>query len=224
MAKWTDNPRDLPWANSPDKPWGLSTVFPTSYIRKEKYNPATTPMYVCMYVCHAQATLPWILKRGGLESSGRRLISSIGNTKRVAFFFWQKKYFQNFQIFWKKSDFLRFFQIFEFLTIFGFFGFFNGFLDFFEIFWIFLGFFFDFRLCFFLGFFLLFWIFLFNFLDFFLDNFGFLGFLSKLLRLLLKVTNVTTGHQKLPKMGQNSIINPFFAPRAKKASAKGRSP
>ena len=31
---------------------------------------------------------------------------------------------------------------------------------------------------------------------------------------------VTTGHQKLPKMGQSS----FFSRRAKKASAEGRSP
>ena len=45
-----------------------------------------------------------------------------------------------------------------------------------------------------------------------------------LLRLLLKVTHVTTGHQKLPKMGQNSIIRSFFARRAKKASAEGQSP
>ena len=57
-----------------------------------------------------------------------------------------------------------------------------------------------------------------------MDFFGFLGFLSKLLRLLLKVTKVTTGHQKLPKMGQNSIISPFFTKRAKKPSAEGRSP
>ena len=42
--------------------------------------------------------------------------------------------------------------------------------------------------------------------------------------LLLKVTKVTTGHQKLPKMGQNSIISSFFARRTKKASAEGRSP
>ena len=41
--------------------------------------------------------------------------------------------------------------------------------------------------------------------------------------LLLKVTKVTTGHQELPKMGQNSIISSFFARRAKKASAEGRS-
>ena len=54
--------------------------------------------------------------------------------------------------------------------------------------------------------------------------FVFLGFLSKLLMLLLKVTKVTTGHQKLPKMGQNSIRSSFFAQRAKKASAEGQSP
>ena len=69
-----------------------------------------------------------------------------------------------------------------------------------------------------------------RFLDFFLNFldfrffFVFLGFLSKLLMLLLKVTKVTTGHQKLPKMGQCSLITSFFAHRAKKASAKGRSP
>ena len=51
-----------------------------------------------------------------------------------------------------------------------------------------------------------------------------MGFLSKLLRLLLKVTKVTTGNQKMPKMGQNSIISPFFARRAKNALAEGRSP
>ena len=37
--------------------------------------------------------------------------------------------------------------------------------------------------------------------DFF---FGFYGFFSKLLRLLLKVTDVTTGHQKWPRMGQTA--------------------
>ena len=42
--------------------------------------------------------------------------------------------------------------------------------------------------------------------------------------LLLKVTKVTTGHQNLPKMGQNSIVTSFFARRAKKTSAEGRSP
>ena len=48
-----------------------------------------------------------------------------------------------------------------------------------------------------------------------------MGFLSKLLRLLLKVTKDT---KKSPKMGHNSIISFFFARRAKKASAEGRSP
>ena len=45
-----------------------------------------------------------------------------------------------------------------------------------------------------------------------------------MIRLLLNVTMVTTGHQKLPKMGQNSIKSFFFALRAKKALAEGRSP
>ena len=48
--------------------------------------------------------------------------------------------------------------------------------------------------------------------------FGFLGFLSKLLRLLLKVTKVNTGHQKLPKQHKK----PFFCPKGKKSL--GRSP
>ena len=42
--------------------------------------------------------------------------------------------------------------------------------------------------------------------------------------LLLKFTKVTTGHQKLSKIGQNSIITSFFARRAKIASAEGRIP
>ena len=129
----------------------------------------------------------------------------------------------------KKSDFLRFFEIFSdfrifwpFLTIFGFFGFFMDFLDFFgffglfldflDFFWIFLIFWTFFGFWDFLKFFEIFWI----FLDFF--------FWLLLLKLLLKVTKVTTGHQKLPKMGQNSILRSFLARRAKKASAEGRSP
>ena len=35
---------------------------------------------------------------------------------------------------------------------------------------------------------------------------------------------VITGDKKMPKMGQNSKIRPFFARRAKKASAEGLSP
>ena len=45
-----------------------------------------------------------------------------------------------------------------------------------------------------------------------------------MIRLLLNVTMVTTGHQKLPKMGQKSIKSSFFARRGKKALAEGRSP
>ena len=43
-----------------------------------------------------------------------------------------------------------------------------------------------------------------------------LGYFSKLLRLLLKVTVVTTGHQKWPKVSQNSIKSLFFARWEKK--------
>ena len=46
----------------------ISGVKCLSYIRKEKYRPAT-PMYVTLRV-----PPPWILKQGGLESSGQRLI------------------------------------------------------------------------------------------------------------------------------------------------------
>ena len=35
---------------------------------------------------------------------------------------------------------------------------------------------------------------------------------------------VTTEHQKWPKKGQQSIIGPFLARKAKKASTKGQSP
>ena len=54
---------------------------------------------------HAQGTPPWILKRGGLESSGRKLISSFGKTKRIAFFFFfrrKKNIFKIFRFFEKK--------------------------------------------------------------------------------------------------------------------------
>ena len=54
---------------------------------------------------------PWILKWAGLESSGQRLISSIGKTKRIAFFFSPNKIFSKFTDF-KNREFLRFFQIF----------------------------------------------------------------------------------------------------------------
>ena len=92
---------------------------------------------------------------------------------------------------------------------------------FFWILWIFLGFW-------------IFWIF-FEFLDFlifccwffwiFLKNFFvvFLWFLSKLLRLLLNFTTITTGHQKSQKLGQNSIKSCFFARRIRDLWLKGVS-
>ena len=46
----------------------------------------------------------------------------------------------------------------------------------------------------------------------------------QIISLLLKVTKVATEHKKLPKMGQNSIIDSFFAQRAKKSLDEGRSP
>ena len=44
------------------------------------------------------------------------------------------------------------------------------------------------------------------------------------LMLLLKVTEVTNENQKWPKVSQNSITIFFFARRAKKSLAEGRSP
>ena len=51
-----------------------------SYIRKGKYRPATpaTPP-------SRSGDPPWVLKWAGLESSGRRIIYSIGKTKIIAF-------------------------------------------------------------------------------------------------------------------------------------------
>ena len=46
----------------------------------------STVLLLLLLLPHAQATPPWMLKRGGLESSGRRLISSIGKLKRKVFF------------------------------------------------------------------------------------------------------------------------------------------
>ena len=58
---------------------------------------------------HIWSSVPWILKRGWLEGSGRRLISSMVKTKRIAFLFLQKKYFKNCQIFWEKKWMLEIF-------------------------------------------------------------------------------------------------------------------
>ena len=46
------------------------------------------PVLLLLLLCTSRSGYPpWILKRAGLESSGRRLISSIGKTKGIAFFF-----------------------------------------------------------------------------------------------------------------------------------------
>ena len=94
----------------------------------------------------------------------------------------------------------------HFWIFWDFFGFF-GFLKFFRLF-------FDFWISW------NFW----NFFVFLLIFFSFLEYLSKLLRLLLKVTKVTTGHQKLPKIGQNSIITSFFPEGQKKSLGLGQNP
>ena len=108
--------------------------------------------------------------------------------------------------------FLRFVS--DFFQIFGFFYRFRQFLDFRIFFYGFSRFVLDI--------FLFFWTFLLFFgfelfLDFFGFFFGFFEFFLKLQRLLLKVTKVTTGHQRLPQIGQNSIKRFFFAQRKKKA-------
>ena len=51
-----------------------------------------------------------------------------------------------------------------------------------------------------------------------------MDFFESYYRLLLKVTEVTTEHQKWPKIGQNSIIRFFLPERQKQPSAEGRSP
>ena len=90
-------------------------------IRKEKCRPATTTTPATV---SRSGYPPWILKWSGLESSGRRLISSIGKTKRKGFFLGQKQYFKNFEIFWKKVFFLDFQILFylygQFLDFWGF--------------------------------------------------------------------------------------------------------
>ena len=102
----------------------------------------------------------WILKLGGLESSGWRLISSYGKTKRIANFgksnLEKKK---------KKKIIFFFFVFFNFLTIFERHLIVGSFYDFFCWIFRFLGiFFWIFWILFFI---LIFWIFLKMFLHFF---------------------------------------------------------
>ena len=156
---------------------------------------------------------PWILQWAGLESSGWITSSWYWRTKRIALFFFlsaKKNIFKNFWFNEKKKKFFGFFNIFSDIWIFQrFFKFSN-----FWIFFWFLNFLGDFRnfsgfLKYFFGFFWIFWFFwIFGYFDFFLDFW--------LLRLLLKVTEVTTEHQKWPKIGRNSIIH-FVCLQVKKS-------
>ena len=156
----------------------------------------------CPSIRNSRATPP---ERGGLESSGKRIISSFGKTKRIAFCFRKKKHFQNFRFLRKKwffsSDLKKNSDIQIFLTCyynFHFFGFLSNFLRFFlefcgisQFVW---------------GSFSRFFLEVIGFLDFswifFLSNcLDFIWFFSKLLSLLLKENAVTTKHQKLHKIG-----------------------
>ena len=65
------------------------------------------------------------MKRGGLESSGQRLISSNGKTKEIAFFFFflrRKNIFLIFQFFEKSRFFWLFLDFFRFSDFFTFLG------------------------------------------------------------------------------------------------------
>ena len=59
----------------------------TSYIRHKDFRSSSVRVSRSEYP-------PWILKGGELESYGRRLISSIGKTKRIAFFSRQENIFK----------------------------------------------------------------------------------------------------------------------------------
>ena len=83
--------------------------------------------FVLLLLRQVRTTPPWILKRAGVESSGRRLISQIGKTKRIAFFFqWNFFFFFIiFRLFGFFGIFLMIFLIFlEFLEFLIFFCFF----------------------------------------------------------------------------------------------------
>ena len=97
------------------KKLSLVELVSKSYIRKEKYRPATTPVASAAPMS-CSIYPPWILKWAGLESSGRRLISSIVKTKIIAFFFGNFFFFLlNFQIFGEEK---KFFLV-GFLTFFS---------------------------------------------------------------------------------------------------------
>ena len=72
--------------------------------------------------------------------------------------------------------------------------------------------------------FVLFGIFEFFILFYFFWIFCSFWILLKLLRVLLKVTKVSTGHQKWPNIDQNSIFRFFFPKRAKKTLGQSQKP
>ena len=77
-------------------------------------------------------------------------------------------------------------------------------------------------------FFLIFFAFLvfcYGFLEFFWDFFlPCFKIIFKVAKLLLKITKVTTEHQKWPKIRISSVKSFFFSLKDKKTSAEGRSP
>ena len=83
---------------------------------------------------HTHGPPPWILRWGGRDSSGQRLISSNGKTKKIAFFLRGKIFFEKFQIEnstkekWNNIGFFTFFTFFPFWDILRFFVLVIGFL------------------------------------------------------------------------------------------------
>ena len=133
-------------------------------------------------------------------------------TLAMFFFFFDKRFFKNFLI--KKQTkrlLLRFFR----RTFFWYFWTFVKSLELLWNFWIFFGIF----LGFFVG-----WFWTLDFLEFFGFFKNLFRYFSKLIRLLLKVTKVTTEQQKWPKMGRNSIISSFFCLKAKKSLGQRPKP
>ena len=97
MGTWTDPGTTLNYKER---------VLKKSYIRKEKYRPATTTaVYVTLRLP------PLDSETGGLESSSQKPISSFGETKK------EKKNFSKFVLvlIFYEVNFIKFFEIFRFL-------------------------------------------------------------------------------------------------------------
>ena len=120
---------------------------PTFNSNLSKFKMKKKYIYIYIYIRHKDFHLvglclwrsgypPWTLKRGGLKSSGRTIISSIGKTKKKHLFSTQKKnkkIQKNLKWFWDFSGLSEYGPL---LTICGF----LFFMDFFWIFWIFFRF------------------------------------------------------------------------------------